>query len=235
MDSVYKLVEWIKNSVEEAGANGVVFGLSGGIDSAVVAGISKIAFPDNSLGVIMPCHSNPKDEEDARLVADKLKLKLKKVDLTGSYDTLLKAMGEDFQSQLALTNVKPRLRMTTLYALAQEKNYLVLGPTNKSEFHLGYFTKHADSGVDLLPIVDFVKEEVYEMAEFLNIPKDIIHKKPSAGLSSDQTDEEDLGISYKDIDSYIKYGEGNKDIANKIDKMHKRSEHKRVYAKKYTK
>ena len=229
------IVEWMRKAVEEAGAKGVLFGLSGGIDSAVVAGLAKKAFPENSLGLILPCESHLEDEEHARIVAEHFNLDTKKIDLTDTYRTLVEAIAIDFKSDLAMTNIKPRLRMTSLYALGQELNYLVLGPTNKSEFVLGYFTKHADSGVDLLPIVDFVKRDVYKMAEIFEIPSIIIQKKPSAGLAKNQTDEEDLGISYDEIDDYIEKDIASKEIKEKVDTMFKRSEHKRQYAKIYRK
>lgn len=190
------IVEWINEKVIDAGCDGVVFGLSGGIDSAVVAAIAKQAFPENSLGLIMPCHSIEEDEKHARLVADKINLNIEKVDLTSTYDELVKNIKKKEHNQLALSNIKPRLRMTTLYYYAQINNYLVLGPTNKSEFVTGYFTKHGDSGVDLLPIADFVKGEIYEMARILDIPKEIINKPPSAGLVKNQTDEDEMGIKY---------------------------------------
>lgn len=224
-----ELVSWIKKKVNNAGAKGVVFGLSGGIDSAVMAGIAKMAFPDNSLGVIMPCHSDPIDEEHGRLVANKLKLKTVKVDLSDSFDTLLRAMPYENRNKLAVYNLKPRLRMTTLYYCGQSNNYLVLGPSNKSEFKVGYFTKHGDSGADLLPLASFVKYEIRQLAEHLKIPEIIIEKPPTAGLWEDQTDEKEMGFSYDVLDNYIKKGEGPKEIVEKINKMDKRSQHKREY------
>ena len=152
------IVLWLREKVKAAGAKGIIFGLSGGIDSAVVAGIAMKSFPKDSLGVIMPCHSNEEDEIHGRLVSDRLGLATKKVDLTSTYETLLESLDFSSDSRLALANIKPRLRMTSLYYLAQELNYLVVGPTNKSEFILGYYTKHGDSGVDLLPIASFFQE-----------------------------------------------------------------------------
>lgn len=228
------VARWIKENVNDAKAEGVIFGLSGGIDSAVVAGLSKKAFPKNSIGVIMPCHSIKEDEEHALLVAERLDLKTIKVDLTDVFDKFILAVWDDGENQLARANVKPRLRMTTLYYLAQKNNYLVVGPSNKSEFTVGYFTKHGDSGVDLLPIASFVKEEVKEMAKFLNIPDTIINKPPSAGLWQNQTDEKEMGFSYEILDKYIRTGEGEEKIVNKIKKMNKSSQHKREFPPIYT-
>lgn len=224
-----ELVEWLKNKVNEANGKGLVFGLSGGIDSAVVAGLAKRAFPESSLGIIMPCHSNPKDEEHGLLVADSLDLRTEKVDLSNVYDELIKSINIKDASKLALANIKPRLRMTTLYYFAQTYNYLVIGSSNKSEFTVGYFTKHGDSGVDLLPIASFTKNEIWELARYLKIPEIIIEKPPTAGLWEDQTDEEEMGFGYDILDNYIENKTGPEDIIHKIEDMNRISEHKRNF------
>lgn len=227
------LVKWIRDKVEESGSRGLVFGLSGGIDSAVIAALAKKAFPNDALGIIMPCHSNPEDEEHAKLVAEALSLDIKKVDLTNVYDLFLRELEDNTQHILALSNIKPRFRMTTLYYYAQVKKYLVAGTSNKSEFTVGYFTKHGDSGVDILPIVDLLKEEVFDLARYLNIPEMIINKTPTAGLWEDQTDEKEMGFSYSELDGYIKTGKADENIKEKIEKMYKRSEHKRRFPLMY--
>lgn len=224
-----ELVNWLKEKVNSAGAKGVVFGLSGGIDSAVIAGIGKRAFPNNSIGIIMPCHSDPIDEDHGKLVADALKLKTAKVDLSNSFDTLMEAMPDKSENKLAISNLKPRLRMSTLYYYGQSNNYLVLGSSNKSEFTVGYFTKHGDSGVDLLPLVSFVKSEIRDLARYLKVPDIVIEKPPTAGLWENQTDEKEMGFSYDVLDTYIKTGKGPKAIVEKIDKTDKKSQHKREY------
>ena len=228
-EKIKEISDWLQEKVIEAGAKGVVFGLSGGIDSAVVAGIAVRTFPETSLGIIMPCHSNDEDEEHANILAKALDLKTSKVDLSYTFDTLIESTDIFEYNELAMSNIKPRLRMTTLYYYAQVNNYLVIGPTNKSELTTGYFTKHGDSGVDLLPIADFVKEEIYEMAEILEIPEIIIEKEPSAGLVENQTDEDEMGFSYEKLDGYIKTGENKDEITDKIDTMYARSSHKRNY------
>lgn len=223
------LIDWIKEKTEEAKCQGLVFGLSGGIDSAVIAALAKKAYPDNSLGIIMPCHSIDEDEEDARLVAKEIGIELEKVDLSSTYDELMKNLkGEE--NTMAAANIKPRLRMTTLYYKAQMKNYLVIGSSNRSEFKVGYFTKHGDSGVDMLPLANFVKSEIYDIAEYLGINEKIINKAPSAGLWKGQTDEAEMGISYKTIDRYIKTGiieDFNE--KDKIDALNRITEHKREF------
>lgn len=224
-----ELVEWLKIKVADANAKGLVFGLSGGVDSAVVAGICKLAFPDTSVGLIMPCNSNPIDEDHALLVADSLKLETKKIDLSKTYKPFAETLGLEDEKDMAAANIKPRLRMTTLYYFAQKNNYLVLGCSNKSEFTVGYFTKYGDSGADLLPIASIVKKDIWKMAEYLNIPKEIIDKTPTAGLWENQTDEEEMGFGYDILDRYILEGKGPEEITCKIDKMHKRSQHKRNF------
>ena len=221
-----ELVNWLRNYVAGAGAKGIVFGLSGGIDSAVMAGLGKLAFDENALGIIMPCHSNPEDEEHARLVAEKLDLKIEKVDLSNTYDSLLGSMSLENPSKLSKINLKPRLRMTTLYYYGQNLNLLVVGPTNLSEFTVGYFTKYGDSAVDIMPLASFVKEEIYELARALHIPSEIIDKKPSAGLAENQTDEGEMGFSYEVLDSYIRENKKT-EHSEKIDRMYKNSQNKR--------
>ena len=231
MENVQKICDsitvWLKDRVIEAGCKGIVFGLSGGIDSAVVAALSKRAFPNDSLGIIMPCHSISEDEEHARLVADAFNLRTVKVDLSEVFDVYVDKLSDTGSNILALSNIKPRLRMTTLYYFAQLNKYLVAGTSNKSEMTIGYFTKHGDSGADILPIADLVKEEVRKLARYLNIPDIIINKPPSAGLWENQTDEKEMGFSYNQLDSYIRTGVAEQNVKEKIEKMNKLSEHKR--------
>ncbi len=229
-----ELVEWLQLKVAEASGKGVVFGLSGGVDSAVVAGVCKQAFPETSLGVIMPCNSNPIDEKHALLVAKSLNLRTKKVDLSETYNIFAKTLGIEDVKDMAAANIKPRLRMTTLYYLAQRNNYLVLGCSNKSEFSIGYFTKYGDSGADLLPIASIVKRDIWKMAEHLNIPKEIIEKTPTAGLWEDQTDEEEMGFGYDVLDTFILEGTGPDEITGKIERMQRISEHKRKFPPIFT-
>lgn len=219
-------VNYIKRSVEEAGLKGVVFGLSGGLDSAVVAALCKRAFKDNALGIIMPIHSAPQDEEDARLVAENTGINLKKVDLTKTFDAFMESVDET-NVEMSIHNVKPRLRMTTLYYYAQSKSYMVVGSSNYSEYYTGYFTKHGDSGADIFPIVDLLKTDLFEMAKYLGLPEKIINKKPSAGLFEGQTDEDEMGFTYEELDGYImneiKLDEKKKEL---IDRLHRINRHK---------
>ena len=202
-----KIVEWLKRNVAKAGKTGGVFGLSGGIDSAVTAALCKRAFGDNCLGLLMPCNSNPADLEDAKLVAEALGIKTRQVDLSGTFEAMLKdfSCGEsevDYNDP-AVFNIKPRLRMTALYYFAQKHNYLVIGTGNKSEILMGYFTKYGDGGVDLEPIGDLTKTQVWKLAECLGIPKKIIDRVPTAGLFNGQTDEDEMGMKYQLLDKII--------------------------------
>lgn len=228
-ESINKVIKWIEDYVYSAGAEGLVFGLSGGLDSAVLAALAKKAFPKTSLALLMPIHSDPMDEEHAILLAKKFNLAYKKIDLTSSYDLLVENLNLETNKRMALANIKPRLRMTCLYGHAQTYNYLLAGATNRSEFEIGYFTKHADSGVDLLPLADFLKSEIRILAKILEVPDIIINKPPSAGLWENQTDEDEMGFSYDTLDKYISGEEIDQALFLKIDRMKELSLHKRLY------
>ena len=231
-ENVEKIVNWLQECVNKAGCKGIVYGLSGGVDSAVIAGLSKLAFKDESLAVIMPINSDVEDENDAKLVIEKYKLNFTKVDLSNAFQSI-KNVVEVGDNEMAYANIKPRLRMSTLYYYAQLKNYLVCGTSNKSEFVIGYFTKYGDSGADLLPLVEFTKREIYEMAKFLEVPEKIILKPPSAGLFKNQTDEEEMGFSYDELEKYINGQCIEENVRKKIEKMICNSEHKRKFAKTF--
>lgn len=204
----HRITSWLYKKVYSAGKTGGVFGLSGGIDSAVTAALCKRAFTDNCLAVLMPCHSNPDDLKDAKLVADHLGIKTVEVDLSASFDAFYSAVaGEEAEKgsqDPAVFNIKPRLRMTTLYYFAQKNNYLVIGTGNKSEILMGYFTKYGDGGVDMEPIGDLTKTAVREIAQHLGLPQSIIDRVPTAGLYSGQTDETEMGMTYEKLDKIIK-------------------------------
>ena len=219
------LVEWLKNEVEKANCEGVVVGLSGGVDSSVVAAIAKKAYPNNSLGIYLPIENMGQDLEDAKEVARFLKMDTIEVNLTNTYKSIEKVV--KVKTKLARANMKPRLRMTALYAIAQENNYLVLGTDNAAEWILGYFTKYGDGGVDLLPIIHLTKGEVKDMARELNLPKVVWTKKPTAALWDGQTDEDELGFSYDQVDKYLKGETIESTIKTKIKKQINITKHKR--------
>ncbi|WP_018248238.1 NAD+ synthase [Orenia marismortui] len=225
---VDKLVEWIQKKVKQAGCNGVVVGLSGGIDSAVTATLCKKAFPENTFGVIMPCYSDPQDAKDAKLVAEKFAIPYQVVDLSTTFDQLLKSIEgrADVEKSMAVANIKPRLRMTTLYYYASIKNSLVVGTDNRSELKVGYFTKYGDGGIDIAPLGNLVKLEVREVASALGIPEKIITKDPSAGLWGGQTDEAEMGITYEELDKYILTGEATPRVKEIVDDLSSKNKHK---------
>lgn len=195
-----KIQDWIKVKVEDAGAKGVVVGLSGGVDSSVVAVLCNEVVP--TLGLIMPCHSEKSDTRDALTLIEKFHISHDSPNLTEVFDLLLPELRN--QTELANANLKSRLRMSVLYHYANTENKLVVGTSNKSELLTGYFTKWGDGIADILPIADLYKTDVIKLAKDLGIPKRIIEKQPSAGLWEGQTDEEELGISYKELDRILK-------------------------------
>jgi NAD+ synthase len=201
MDLANYISAWIKEKVREAGAEGIVLGLSGGVDSALTAALAKKALGDKVLGLLMPCHSDPTDLEHGKLVAERFGLETTYVDLGPVFDRLRASLprGDD----MAVANLKPRLRMTTLYYFANSRNYLVAGTGNKSELTIGYSTKYGDGGVDILPLGDLLKSQVRELARELGVPQEIIAKPPSAGLWPGQTDEGEMGITYDELDRTI--------------------------------
>ncbi|MBB3867580.1 NAD(+) synthase [Parageobacillus toebii NBRC 107807] len=238
-EKIEKLIQWLRDQVADAGLNGAIVGISGGIDSAVVAHLIKRAFPDNSLGLIMPCKSNPKDMEDALKVVESCGIKHLIIDLTETHNLLfgevekqLKEKGEwnEETARLGDANTRARLRMTTLYAVANNYGYMVVGTDNAAEWYTGYFTKYGDGGVDLVPLVHFTKGEVREMARILGVPNEIITKAPSAGLWEGQTDENEMGTTYEMIDKYLKGEEVPEKDRQIIERLHKRSQHKRQLA-----
>ncbi len=226
-----KLSRWIYDKVKEAKGEGCVIGLSGGIDSVVASILCKMAFPETTLGIIMPCHSHPGDEEDALLGAEKFQFPTLTIDLKdifNSFVELLISADPNVEAKgLSTVNMKPRLRMITLYHFAAKYNRLVIGTGNKSEITIGYFTKYGDGGVDLLPLGNLVKHQVYELARYLDVPDKLIQKPPTAGLWEGQTDENEMGMGYNDLDHFILTGEGRPEIVDKITNMNARSEHKR--------
>ena len=227
-NTIIQCGHWLHDQVSSAHAKGIVLGLSGGIDSSVLAALAREAIGrEGVLGVIMPCHSIPDDEADARLLADTLDVPFERVDLSGVFDALCGLVGGSL-GPLTTSNMKARLRMVTLYAFAQSRNMLVCGTSNRSEYETGYFTKYGDSGVDLMPLAGFLKRDIRAMARELNVPERIITKAPSAGLYEGQTDESDMGFSYEVLDEYLASGMiDDPEAKDRIDVMRRRSEHKR--------
>ena len=226
-----QIVLWLRTQADRAGARGAVVGLSGGIDSAVVSLLLKKAFGNDMLCVIMPCHSLEEDGEHARLLAERHELPFVEVDLASAFDGLVAAMEikAPLASRAARSNLKPRLRMSVLYSLAQERGFLVCGTSNRVEWNLGYFTKHGDSGADILPLADLLKGEVRELGRLLEVPEDILDKPPSAGLWAGQTDEDEMGLLYSDLDRFFSGGRISEEKEFRVRQLMERSAHKRVF------
>lgn len=227
-----RLVSWIKQQVAGASSRGVVLGLSGGLDSSVVAVLCQRAFPNEMLAVIMPCQSCEADLDDARLMAETLAIPTATVVLDEPFNRLLNAIprGEyDPDTQrLAEANLKTRLRMSTLYYFANRLHYLVAGTSNRSEIAVGYSTKYGDGGVDIQPLGSLLKGQVRELARHLQIPDRIIEKPPSAGLWKGQTDEGEMGLTYEELDRYLASGEANDEVRRRVEGLARASTHKRA-------
>ncbi len=229
-------VEWIRRQVSESHTKGVLVGLSGGIDSSVVGHLLVRAFPENSIGVILPIDSNEEDAKDAYLIAEQSKINHIEIDLSDEKNLILKKIEEaienscltpESQKKIVDANLRARMRMSALYSIANYFNYLVVGTDNLAELYTGYFTKYGDGGVDILPIASLTKQEVFQWARLLNVPKSILNKKPSAGLWEGQSDEEEMGISYDTIDRFLMGEKISFENEKKLIKMHTQTEHKR--------
>lgn len=225
-----KRVAFIKECLKNAGADALVFGNSGGKDSALAGILCKKAC-QKTFCIAMPCgvkQNFTSDMSDAELLAKKYDIEMLVLDLTRVKDDLIDSFsGNLLLSDNAKINIAPRLRMTALYAAAASKNALVAGTGNASEYAVGYFTKWGDGAYDINPVADLTATEVFEFLRFLNAPASIIDKAPSAALKEDQTDEKEMGLTYAQLDSYLTTGSAPKDVKEKADALISRSEHKR--------
>jgi NAD+ synthase len=230
-----QIAAWLRDYAAQAGAKGYVVGLSGGIDSACTAALCQRAVGHHAVGVLMPCHSQPEDLELARLLAHTFRLETVTVELGPAYDAILAALPPQVPD-MARANIKPRLRMTALYAIAQARNCLVAGTGNKSEIMVGYFTKYGDGGTDVEPLGDLYKGQVRTLARELGVPQPIIDRPPTAGLWAGQTDEEEMGITYEQLDATLAAIESGQlagadpALLAKVQRMVAASAHKRAVA-----
>lgn len=228
-----KIIEFIQDYYKKNNIKGVVIGISGGKDSGVVAALFSHAIgSENVIGVTMPCMSKKEDRIDAIKVSEKYGFELINVDLTKTYKSFLKEinlLGNYSEEELKNSNIniKPRLRMSTLYYIAalysNIKNgiYLVAGTSNKCELYVGYFTKGGDSSYDIGVLNDLTVDEVIQIGEYLEVPNCVLHKTPSDGLSG-MSDEDKLGVTYKEIANVINGNTTNE----KVDKLHNGAKHK---------
>ena len=232
---IERIIDFIRKYYKENNLGGAILGVSGGKDSGVVAGLfTKALGSENVIGVTLPCHSKEEDKIDAKLVSDYYGFELINFDITSTFDSFkeeLTNLGnfQEEQTKNSDINLKPRLRMATLYYLAalysslKGKTYLVAGTSNKCELYVGYFTKGGDSVHDISTIADFTVEEVIKIGEYLKVPEKVLYKKPNDGLSN-QSDEDKLGVKYIDIASYMENSDlVDKETVIKIKKLHKKT------------
>ena len=232
---VHELEAWLEGELSYRGAENFVFGVSGGVDSAVIALLLARNFQDRAIGVMMPSHSHPNDLDDAKLVMEHADLPYHVVDLTETLDTLMAAIGPEYdktgdvsRDRVIFGNSSARLRMTTLYTIAQTRNAVVVGTDNAVEWYTGYFTKFRDGGVDIAPLIHLDKDEIFALARILGVPDKIIDKKPSAGLWEAQTDEDEMGVTYRALNQHLRGEPVTKAEAERIAFWHERSHHKRA-------
>ncbi|MFX1563614.1 MAG: NAD(+) synthase [Promethearchaeota archaeon] len=227
-----KIEGWLRDYLDQSGSSGFIVGMSGGIDSSVTAILCRHV-TDATLGLILPCgYYSHEDISDAQYIAKKFKIETINYDLTPVYHAFLEVYGVSSTAKIdiPLANLKARLRMITLYYEANKRKRLVVGTGNRTELAFGYFTKYGDAGVDILPLGSLLKREVRALAQYLVIPEHIIIKSPSAGLWAGQTDEEELGATYEQLDELV-VGRTPKGLSSKqIKKLRQQitiSEHKR--------
>lgn len=225
-----KRTAYIRGMLKDSRADGIVYGNSGGKDSALVGILSKLAC-GNTVGIILPCQSKRnfgEDMADGIAVAEKFGIETRTLDLSDVKKALTdKLSSVTSLNDRALTNINPRLRMITLYAVGAAENRLVAGTGNRSEGYMGYFTKWGDGAYDLNPIADLTVTEIYEFLTYLGAPENIIKKAPSAGLFEGQTDESEMGVTYAAIDRFLMSGEATEHDRAIIERYHSISEHKR--------
>ncbi len=229
-------VAYIKDIVASSGVKGIVFGNSGGKDSALVGILCKAACT-NTVGVILPCASKRNfglDADDGKTLAEAFGIESRTVDITPVREAEISALsGVTELNDDALKNMAPRIRMLSLYSIAAAEGRLVAGTGNRSEGYMGYFTKWGDGAYDFNPIADLTATEIWEFLTFLKAPESIIKKAPSAGLFDGQTDEDEMGVSYAEIDRFLETGEAEEKALKIIERFHSRSEHKRKMPSTY--
>lgn len=233
------LVAWLGGQVAASGAGGLVFGLSGGVDSALLAALAQRALGDRCRALILPCHSAEEDMADAQLVAEAVGIQTFTVNLDAMHDHLVGLLaaaqpappgGVSISANtrhLAQANLKPRLRMLAMYYYANLWGWLVAGTTNRAELTIGYFTKFGDGAVDLLPLAGLLKDEIWALSRHLGVPESVVAKPPSAGLWAGQTDEEEMGLNYAQLDAYLRGEPAAPEVAQRVENLAAGSEHKR--------
>ncbi len=251
-----EIVNWIKNEVKKAKAKGVIVAVSGGIDSAVVAALAIKAFPKNSLGLWMDIDSSQESSRNALRIFSKYNMKNIRINIKNDFDNLFKTIFEvpdlykdvktyenyiktgimpeadksyleDPNIDLIKGNLKARIRMSILYSYEQKNNFLVLSTSNLCEDEIGYYTKWGDGVGDIAPIIHLLKSDVYKLAKELDVPLNVINSKPTADLWEGQTDEEEMGFTYDELEKYIKGEKISSSSKNKIELLKLKNNHKK--------
>lgn len=230
-EKVDAIVSWLQGKIKQSGVEGLVVGISGGVDSALISALAmKACAKDKVLGLIIPCGGSKADEESAMKVVKAIDIDARRVDLSGilaEFDVQVNRDLPEETQRLRYANAKSRLRMVALYYYANALNYLVLGTSNRTEIELGYYTKYGDGGVDIEPIGHLLKREVREMAAYLGIPDEVVNRTPSAGLWEGQTDEEEIGFSYDELDKAVNGEKVDDQVSKMVENMKVATEHKR--------
>ncbi|ALB01889.1 NAD synthetase [Francisella persica ATCC VR-331] len=230
-----KLIDWLSDTCMNYPAEGFVIGLSGGIDSAVAASLA-VKTGLSTTALILPSKNNQhQDIQDALELADKINIEHHTITIQTVYETFLasikKITNTERDRQLVIKgNAQARLRMMYLYAYAQQYNRVVIGTDNACEWYMGYFTKFGDGAADILPLVNLKKSHVFELGKYLGVPKNILDKAPSAGLWQGQTDEDEMGVTYQEIDDFLDGKQVSAKALERINFWHNRSHHKRKLA-----
>ena len=232
LENYLKVIEkFMIDYLKTAHADGYVLGLSGGVDSSMVACLTKEAVGKNHLtGIMIPIHSLPEDLEDALELVKSCDIRYEIIDASDVFDQYVesfKKIGVTL-SRSEASNLKARIRMSILYAYGQNHNYLVIGTDNKDERYTGYFTKYGDGAADIYPVAKLIKGEIVQAAKILGVPTRLAERTPSAGLFPGQTDENEMGIKYADLDAYLLGQEVSEDVVMKIERLHRITEHKRI-------
>ncbi|MCD6403409.1 MAG: NAD+ synthase [Candidatus Aenigmarchaeota archaeon] len=201
-----KIVRWIKEKMKESGRKKLIVGMSGGIDSSLVAYLcSKAAKPKNVHGYFLPYDKTLKDKdlEDAKSLTKNLGINFEIINITDVVELLRNKLGK--MSRVTFGNMQARIRMVILYQRANQLDGLVVGTGNKSEWLTGYFTKYGDGAADIYPIIGLYKTQVRMLARHVGLPEQIIDKVPSPGLWKGHTDEGELGVKYEELDKFLFY------------------------------
>ena len=222
--------KFLKDYLENNGMDCYVLGVSGGVDSSLCAALARNAVGKERLHcLIIPIDSSKEDVDDALTLVKDLDLKYDIIDASETFHSYLRDFEKSGMSfdRSTLGNLKARMRMSILYAVAQAERGLVIGTDNADERCVGYFTKYGDGACDILPIAHLVKAEVVEASKILGIRTSLAERVPTAGLYEGQTDEKEMGVSYKDLDAYVLGKEVNETAKKRIQYLEKISEHKR--------